>query len=50
MDLVLDEFIPEFQSTIPVGGGTKPHSVKCIFIHYFNPPSPWGEGLPAERR
>ena len=36
--------IPEFQSTLPVWGGTRPFPRRCHRQRHFNPPSPCGEG------
>ena len=35
-----------FQSTLPVGGGTPDPGGRGKVFPGFNPPSPWGEGLP----
>ena len=36
--------LSEFQSTLPVWGGTSSSVRLCRFNSYFNPPSPCGEG------
>ena len=39
----------EFQSTLPVWGGTAVVSGRQIITEYFNPPSPCGEGRTSKR-
>ena len=40
----------QFQSTLPVGGGTVSAHGFLVSRCYFNPPSPWGERLKTESK
>ena len=46
---VLRIFGYQFQSTLPVGGGTGIKAAIRRALVNFNPPSPWGEGLVQDR-
>ena len=43
-DIEVGTAADEFQSTLPVGGGTRRGLCMSTWWTYFNPPSPWGEG------